>query len=69
MKIEDILIILLVVAVLIFGPKNLPKLGTMLGKTVRNVRAGVEGKDDEGPVVETEAEEEEAETPKPKDKV
>jgi sec-independent protein translocase protein TatA len=67
MKIEDILIILLVAAVLIFGPKNLPKLGTMFGKTIRNVRAGVEGKDDESPIIE--AEDEEAEVIKPKGEV
>jgi sec-independent protein translocase protein TatA len=37
------LIIILVVALLIFGPKNLPKLGSALGKTVKNVREGLEG--------------------------
>jgi len=42
----EILIILLVVLV-IFGPKNLPKLGSALGKTVKNVREGMEGEDDE----------------------
>ncbi|MGN0287332.1 MAG: twin-arginine translocase TatA/TatE family subunit [Atopobiaceae bacterium] len=39
-------LVILVVAVLIFGPKNLPKLGSALGKTVRNVREGMEGTDD-----------------------
>jgi sec-independent protein translocase protein TatA len=37
------LIIILVIALLIFGPKNLPKLGSALGKTVKNVRSGLEG--------------------------
>ncbi|MGI6032380.1 MAG: Sec-independent protein translocase subunit TatA/TatB [Coriobacteriales bacterium] len=30
---------------LIFGPKNLPKLGKAIGRTVNNMRAGMEGKD------------------------
>ena len=39
------LVIILVVILLIFGPKNLPKLGSAFGKTVSNLRAGMnEGK-------------------------
>lgn len=41
------LLIILVVALLIFGPKNLPKLGKSLGQTVKNVREGMEGDMDE----------------------
>ena len=41
------LIIILVIALVIFGPKNLPKLGSAVGKTVKNVREGMEGGDDE----------------------
>ena len=37
----ELLIILLVVLV-IFGPKNLPKLGKTLGETVKNVREGMD---------------------------
>jgi len=37
------LLIILFVALLIFGPKNLPKLGKSLGQTVKNVRDGMEG--------------------------
>ncbi len=37
------LIIILVVVLVIFGPKNLPKIGSALGKTVKNVREGMEG--------------------------
>lgn len=40
------LIIILVVALVIFGPKNLPKLGSALGKTVKNVRDGLENKEE-----------------------
>ena len=36
-------IVILIVALLLFGPKNLPKLGSALGKTVKNVRDGMEG--------------------------
>ena len=40
------LLIILVVILLIFGPKNLPKLGSALGKTVKNLRDGMgTGKD------------------------
>jgi sec-independent protein translocase protein TatA len=65
------LIIILVIALLIFGPKNLPKLGSALGKTVKNVREGLENKE-ELPEAELdeddEDEEEEEEEPAPKKK-
>ena len=35
------LVIILLVVLVIFGPKNLPKLGASLGKTVKNIRAGM----------------------------
>lgn len=43
------LVIILVVVLLIFGPKNLPKLGASLGKTVKSLREGMafDKKDDE----------------------
>ena len=40
------LLIILAVCLLIFGPKNLPKLGSALGKTVKNIRDGMEGKEE-----------------------
>lgn len=36
------LIIILVVALLIFGPKNLPKLGQAIGRSVKGLRDGME---------------------------
>jgi sec-independent protein translocase protein TatA len=36
------LLVILVIALVIFGPKNLPKLGSAIGKTVKNVREGME---------------------------
>ena len=41
------LILIVVVILIIFGPKNLPKIGSALGKTVKNVREGMEDKADE----------------------
>ena len=34
--------LILVVVLVIFGPKNLPKLGGMLGRTVKKIRGRVE---------------------------
>ena len=45
------LAVILIIVLLIFGPKNLPKLGSAVGKTVKNLRSGIK----EGS--ETEAEE------------
>ena len=41
------LLIILVVALLIFGPKNLPKLGMMFGKTMNNFKKGMEEGEEE----------------------
>lgn len=49
------LVIILAVILLIFGPKNLPKLGAALGKTVKGVREGLGG--DKKEAVEEEEEE------------
>lgn len=59
------LLIILAVALLIFGPKNLPKLGASLGKTVKGLREGLgdnkeEVADEVVLVEEDEAEEEPA---------
>ena len=65
------LLLIVVVVLVIFGPKNLPKIGSALGKTVKNVREGMEeGKEDEkseGPVeshdVEVVEDEDDADAP------
>ena len=36
------LLIILAVALLIFGPKNLPKLGKMFGKTINGFKKGMD---------------------------
>ena len=41
------LLIILVVALLIFGPKNLPKLGKMFGKNMNNFKTGMEEGEEE----------------------
>ncbi len=35
------LVVILIVALLIFGPSKLPQLGSAIGKSIRNFRAGV----------------------------
>ena len=47
------LLIILVVALLIFGPKNLPKLGKMFGKTMKSFKEGVSEEDEAGEKAET----------------
>lgn len=59
------LLIILAVILLIFGPKNLPKLGSALGKTVKNLRDGmgsksIEDADDEEEIIEEVVEEQPA---------
>jgi sec-independent protein translocase protein TatA len=39
------LIIILVIVLILFGPKRLPELGKSLGKTMKAIRDGVDGKD------------------------
>ena len=60
------LLIILGVALLIFGPKHLPKLGSALGKTIKNLREGFSSGD--GVIKKSESEEEEAPAPKRKKK-
>jgi sec-independent protein translocase protein TatA len=50
------LLIILVVVLIIFGPKSLPKIGKSLGQTVKNVREGMEGDDEEPKQMEASSE-------------
>lgn len=36
------MLVILIVALVIFGPKNLPRLGSAIGKTIHNVKEGME---------------------------
>lgn len=51
------LLIILVVILLIFGPKNLPKLGNALGKTVKNLREGMGAGEEEKKAQDADVEE------------
>jgi sec-independent protein translocase protein TatA len=43
------ILILLLVALLLFGPKRLPEMGRSLGKGVREFKDSLSGKDDDEP--------------------
>lgn len=57
------LVIILAIALVIFGPKNLPKLGQALGRTVKSVREGLDNKEElpEADGADIEVEEDEVE--------
>ena len=51
------LVVILVVVLLLFGPKNLPKLGSAIGKSVKNLREGLNsGKKDKADIEQKVAE-------------
>ena len=51
------LIIILVVVLTIFGPKNLPKLGKMFGQTMKGFKEGIDnGEENAEPADEKKAE-------------
>jgi len=41
------LIIILVIILVLFGPKQIPKLSKMFGRAMKDLREGMEGKDEE----------------------
>lgn len=59
------LVIILVIVLVLFGPKRLPQLGKSLGKTMKAIREGAEGKlgdgeeEPEAPVVKAQPKTEE----------
>jgi TatA/E family protein of Tat protein translocase len=48
--------IVLVIALMIFGPKRLPELGGSLGKGIRDFGKGIKGEEDEVATLEPAAE-------------
>lgn len=43
------LIVILVLALLVFGPRKLPELGSFLGKSLRDFRDSLDGRPDDTP--------------------
>ena len=55
------LVVILIIVLVLFGPKRLPQLGSSLGKTVKNIREGMESEDAEDDVEDVEYEDDEDE--------
>lgn len=67
-KLIPFAIVVLVIVLIVFGPKRLPELGKSLGKTMKSIRDGVEGKGDELPeAANAEATKAEADNPEEKE--
>lgn len=56
------LLLILAVVLVVFGPKNLPKLAKMFGKSAKSFKEGMEDIDDDGNVKTEKAETAAAET-------
>jgi sec-independent protein translocase protein TatA len=41
------LLVILVIALIIFGPSKLPQIGSGLGKAIRDFKKGISGRDEE----------------------
>jgi sec-independent protein translocase protein TatA len=50
------LIVIMVVALLVFGPARLPEIGSALGKGIRDFKKGFEGAEDDSKAIETKPE-------------
>jgi sec-independent protein translocase protein TatA len=63
------LVVVLIIALIVFGPKRLPELGASLGKGIREFRSTVSGEnkdeDEKVPEIEDSSTEVKAETPEP----
>lgn len=55
------LVVILIIVLVLFGPKRLPQLGSSLGKTVKNIREGMESEDAEDDAEDVEYEDDEDE--------
>ncbi len=47
------LLVVLLIVVVIFGPTQIPKLTKMIGKSIKNLRAGMADDEDDGKAKET----------------
>ena len=50
------LIVIMVIALVVFGPGRLPEVGTALGKGIRDFKKGFEGAEDDLKTIETKPE-------------
>jgi len=50
------LIVIMVVALVVFGPSRLPEIGSALGKGIRDFKKGFEGGEDDSNTIETKPE-------------
>jgi sec-independent protein translocase protein TatA len=49
------LAVVVIIALIVFGPKRLPELGKSMGKGIREFRSSISGNDDEKPEIESSA--------------
>lgn len=45
-------LVVLIIALVIFGPKRIPELGRSVGEGIRNFKSGLDGEDEEEDAVE-----------------
>jgi sec-independent protein translocase protein TatA len=50
------LIVIMVIALVVFGPGRLPEVGSALGKGIRDFKKGFEGAEDDPKTIETKPE-------------
>jgi sec-independent protein translocase protein TatA len=62
------LVIVLLVALLVFGPKRLPEMGRSLGRGMREFKDSISGRDDDRDVGELHAPEDEARVAAPRER-
>ena len=62
------LLILLVVVLLVFGPKRLPEMGRSLGKGMREFKNSITGKDEDRPELPAPAREDRVQTAAPRER-
>jgi sec-independent protein translocase protein TatA len=62
------LAILLIVVLLVFGPKRLPEMGRSLGKGMREFKNSITGKDEDRPELTAPAREDRVQTAAPRER-
>jgi sec-independent protein translocase protein TatA len=69
MNLDKTLIIILIIALVVVGPTQIPKLAKMFGKSAKALKDGIDGKldeeDEEKPVAKAKKDDEDTDIPKP----